>query len=138
MIRALMIVAVLCGLASCGRGPKAETETAVRQAVERYLASRPNLNMAGMQLDVSRIQFRGQTAEAEVTFRAKNDSKAVMSIQYKLKRKGNGWEVEPGETGHGGVSPSAAPSTDLPAGHPPVGSSPAPDVPSGHPQVKNQ
>ena len=129
----LVALALLAG-AACSRQPAAETETAVRQAVERYLASRPNLNVGSMNVSVGSIIFRGDTAEAEVTFRAKNDAKAVMSMRYSLRRKGGGWEVDQQattETSGGGATP---------AGHPPVepsqGAAPEADLPSGHPPVR--
>lgn len=107
-MRRILLVAMLVAAAgaACRRGSQAETGTAVRQAIERYLASRPNLNPAGMNLEVTGVQFRGATAQANVTLRAKTDAQASMSIEYTLRRKGAGWEVE---------APPAAPP-----GHPPV------------------
>lgn len=135
---------------SCSRRPKAESDAAVRQAVERYLASRPNVNMQGMEMVLSGVKFQGDKAEADVAFRAKNQSGASMTMHYKLQRKGQGWEVEPrpAGSGHGGMMPPAGigGSGDLPSGHPPVGSSPpsaippsqskAGDLPAGHPPMK--
>ncbi len=139
-MRKILLVAMLVAAAgaACRRGPQAETESAVRQAIERYLASRPNLNPAGMNLEVRGIQFRGATAQASVTLRAKTDAQASMSLQYTLRRKGEGWEVEaqPAAAAPGG-------SSDLPAGHPAVGSSAAPraetsELPPGHPPVQKK
>src|SRR3989442_13521594 len=89
----ILVGLVLLFTAACSSRSNLETEAAVRQALERYLASRPNLNMQGMDMDLSGIKFRNQSAEADVTFRAKGDAKAAMSIHYTLKRQGNGWEV---------------------------------------------
>jgi len=113
-------VAVAAALLGCGRAP-VETEAAVRQALDRYLASRPNLNMASMEMEVGGLTFREGRAEANVTFRAKGDNKAVMSVRYSLRRQGRGWEVEPQSAAHGGMTPPE-PSTpaELPPGHPPV------------------
>ncbi len=131
MRRAWLVVAMFLAVAGCSRKP-AETDAAVRQAVERYLASRSNLNMGAMDLSVGSIVFRGDKAEAEVTFRSKNDAKASMSMRYKLRRQGNQWEVEP--------QPAAETSgSGVPAGHPPVGSAPAqPELPAGHPPVQKK
>ena len=120
MNRAATILAALALLASlaCSR-PNRDSEEALKQALERYLASRPNLNMQSMDMDLSGIKFRQQNAEVDVTFRSKGDAKAVMSMHYTLRRQGNGWEVEPQSAAHGGMIP--APSTaELPPGHPTV------------------
>jgi len=111
--------AVLAAVAAASCCRPADTETAVRQAIERYLATRPNLNMQGMSLEISRVQLRADEAEAGVTFRAKGDAKAIMSMHYTLKRQGGQWEVQPSatENPHG-----AAGGAELPAGHPPVAS----------------
>ncbi|MBI3696884.1 MAG: hypothetical protein HY238_18875, partial [Acidobacteria bacterium] len=86
---------------------------------------------------------RDEKAEAEVTFRAKRDSKATMSMHYNLKRRGGKWEVEAQSGGHGAGMPPMEGASDLPGGHPSVGSStPTPpaatELPPGHPQVKKQ
>jgi len=122
-MRGVALLALAAGLLGCHRAG-IETEPAVRQALQRYLASRPNLNMSSMDLEVTGLKFRQRTAEADVTFRAKGDTKAVMSIRYTLRRQGNAWEVEPQSAAHGGMTP-------------PVGS-PAPELPAGHPPVKTQ
>ena len=122
----LALVALVLALnLSCSR--KALSDVAVRQGIERYLSSRPNLNMRGMDMQVTGVKVRGDQAEAEVTFRAKNDAKATMSMHYSLRRRGQTWEVEPQNGGHGGMAPpaeSAGPGT--------------PELPPGHPRVKTQ
>ena len=128
----LPIVLLLAAAPACSRR-QAQPEAAVRQAVERYLASRPNLNMQGMDMQMGAIKLRDERAEADVTFRAKNDAKAILSMHYRLKRRQGQWEVEPQAGGHGGVVPSTGPGTtaELPA-DPPASSA----LPAGHPPVK--
>ncbi len=121
---------LILALAACT--PKAESEAAVRQALNRYLASRPNLNMAGMEVQVGAVRFRNQKAEAEVSFRSRTDAKATMSMTYTLRRQGPGWEVEPQSAAHEGMTPPPAPTAELPPGHPPTSAPPA-DIPHGHP-----
>ena len=130
------LVLALAGGVACNRRP--QSEVAVRQAVERYLASRPNLNMQGMDLTVTSVKVRDEKAEAEVTFRAKSDSKATMSMHYSLRRRGGKWDVEPQSGGHGASMPPMQGSSELPSGHPPVGSSTPTELPPGHPPVKKQ
>ena len=116
---AILTGAWLAGPA-CGRRTATDSEAAVRQALERYLASRPNLKPGGMDMQVTGILFRGQEAEADVTFRAKDNAQATMSIKYMLKRGEAGWEVGAPAAGHGGSLTSGPPAADLPPGHPPV------------------
>lgn len=127
-------------LTSCNRRP-AESEDAVRQAIESYLATRSNLNMQGMSIEVGALRFHDDKAEADVVFRARTDSKAMMSMHYTLREKGASWEVIPQSGGHAGATPPAlgAGSTGtqgLPPGHPAIGSSPQTnDLPPGHPST---
>jgi len=120
---ALAAAAVLVA-AACSRGPRLETEQVVRQALDRYLASRPNLNIQSMDMQITGIQFRGPKAEVDVVFRAKGseDPGGAMSMRYTLNRKGDRWEVEPQSAAHGGMTPPAGPASgsELPPGHPPV------------------
>lgn len=122
---ALLVAGALVLLPACSRGGKIETEAAVRQALERYLASRPNLNMQGMDLQIAGIQFRGQQAQVDVVFKAKAGGEkpgGSMSMRYTLNRRGDRWEVEPQSSAHGGATPpagSGAPA-EMPPGHPPV------------------
>lgn len=136
----LMALVLLSG-AGCSR--QTDNEAAVRRAIEKYLASRPNLNISGMDLQVSAIKFRGDTAEADVTFRSKTDTQATFAMHYTLRRRQRVWEVEPPSGGHGGVPPAAPPghgsaAGDLPSGHPPVGSSPPAPEPPSRPPVKSK
>lgn len=138
---ALLALLALLAIPACDR--QAKSETAVRQAIERYLAARPNLNLQGMELQVSNVRFQGERAEADVMFRAKSDGKAALSMHYNLRREGGGWRVTPQSSGHGMMPPEAGESMpELPGGHLPVGSSsppsPAPELPPGHPPVKGR
>jgi len=125
-ILALMVAGALVLLAACNRGAKLETEPAVRQALERYLASRSNLNMQGMDLQIAGIQFRGQQAQVDVVFKAKGGGDTpggTMSMRYTLNRRGDRWEVGPQSSAHGGATP-------------PAGSGAPVEMPPGHPAVK--
>ena len=116
-MKTILPILIALALVACNR--RAQNETAVREAIERYLTSRPNLNMQSMNLRVRSIQVRDEKADAEVTFSARNDAAASMSMHYKLRRRGGTWEVEPQSGAHGGMTPPAG-SSELPPGHPPV------------------
>lgn len=124
----LIIPVLLLGLAACSR--RADNEAAVRRALQQYLSSRPNLNMQGMEMHITTLQVRDEKAEADVTFNAKNDAKAAMSMHYSLRRRAGQWEVEPRSAGHGTMPPEASGG--------PTGSSPPSELPPGHPPVKQQ
>ena len=123
---ALLVAGGLVLFSACTRGAKLENEPAVRQALERYLASRPNLNMQGMKLQIGGMQFRGQQARVDVVFQAKSGGESPggsMSMRYTLNRRGDRWEVEPQSSAHGGMTP-------------PAGSGAPEEMPPGHPAVK--
>ena len=134
----LLTALLLVLFAACNR--RAQNEAAVRRALDQYLASRPTVNMQSMEMEVRSIQLREDTAEAEVTFRAKSDPKATMSTHYTLKRSGGRWEVQPQVPGSGHSVMPRVPggAGDLPSGHPPAGSSQPSELPQGHPPVKSK
>jgi hypothetical protein len=116
----------MVALAACGRG--IDTTEAVRQGVLDYLATRSNLNIAGMNVDVTAVSFRQDEADATVSFTPKGGAPSKgMSMHYTLTRKSGKWVVkdraEAGANPHG--ADSAAPGA-LPPGHPPAGATPAP------------
>ncbi|MBI4166325.1 MAG: hypothetical protein HY508_11390 [Acidobacteria bacterium] len=101
-------------LAGCNRSHKAESKEAVQKTIETYLEQRKNLTLANMDLEVAEVKFEGETANAEVKFRSKQSSDFTVSVHYKLKRSGEGWQVESstptGGTGgspHGEMTPAA-------------------------------
>jgi hypothetical protein len=127
--------------AGCNRG--LENKEAVRQAVIDHLATRSNLNVGSMQVDVTSVSFRGDEVDATVSFRAKGaDSGSGMTMDYTLERKSSRWVVksrrETGATPHGsmeGAMPEGMPSGELPAGHPPVTGQSAPVETAPRPPV---
>ena len=84
----------------------------MRQGVLDYLASK-GLNMAGMNVDVTNVQFNGDRAEAAVSITAKGAPGGGMNPVYVLEQKSGKWAVtgrkETGEAPHGGgaVMPGA-------------------------------
>jgi hypothetical protein len=118
-----LLAALLIVLPACNR--RGNNEAAVRQALQQYLSSRPNLNMQGMEMRITTLQVKDEKAEADVTFTARNDAKASMSMHYSLKRRRGQWEVEPRGGAHSGMAP-------------PQESGSAGELPPGHPAVKQQ
>ncbi len=100
----------MLSLAACNRGN--QSKDAVRQGVLDYLAGK-GLNMAGMNVDVTGVQFNGERAEAAVSITAKGGAPGTgMSPVYILEQKNGKWAVtgrkETGEAPHGaGMAPGA-------------------------------
>jgi len=116
-VRTASLLLVLLSLAACNRGT--QSKDAVRQGVLDYLAGK-GLNMAGMNVDVTSVQFNGDRAEAAVSITAKGGAPGTgMTPVYILERKSGKWVVtgrkETGGPPHGG-SPAAAPGAENPHG----------------------
>ncbi len=111
-----------------------QSKEAVRQGVIDHLSGRAGLDLGSMTIEVTSVTFRGDEADATVSFQAKgtSDPASGMQMQYTLERKGNRWAVKSktgagGVHGEGGMMPQSphgageAPSGALPPGHPPAG-----------------
>jgi hypothetical protein len=119
-----LIVLGLTGLTACHRLSGIHSKAAVQEAVEEHLKQQPNVFFQNMAVEVGDVTFSGDTAVAQVRFRSKQAPNLAVGVQYKLRRAGNGWQVEsassiamPGTTPHGNTgaptpSPSANP-TDI-------------------------
>lgn len=120
-------------VAGCSRGN--QTPEAVRQGILDYLATRSDLDLASMQVEVTSVSFRQNEADATVAFRPKGSGPGSgMQMRYTLERRGSGWLVKgkgqapTGSLPHGmepsqapANSAAAGPASDLPPGHPPLG-----------------
>jgi uncharacterized protein YhdP len=93
---------------------------AVQEAIEEHLKQQPNVVFQNMTVEVGGVTFDGDTAEAQVKFRSKQAPNLAVGMLYKLRRVGNGWQVEsistatiPGATPHGSTAgPMPSPSTN--------------------------
>jgi hypothetical protein len=107
------LLLILC-IAGCNRG--IQSKDAVRQGIVDHLATR-GLNMSGMDLQVSSVQFNGNQADATVSFVPKGGNPSQgMTMQYHLEQQGNKWVVvgrRDSGAPHGG---SAAPGAGNPHG----------------------
>jgi len=103
---------------ACSRGP--QTTEAVRQGVLDHLASRPDLDLRGIEVQVNAVSFRQNEAEATVSIRPRAaEAGGAFQMRYTLERKGGRWVVKSKAEaggGHGGAM-------GLPPGHPQVGGS---------------
>jgi hypothetical protein len=133
------LAVALLALAGCKRGANLDTKEAVRQGVVDYLATRSNLNMTSMNVEVTAVSFKQNEAEATVTFAPKGSKGQPISLNYTLERKGDHWVVKPraaGQSPHGGM-----PSGDNPHGAMPPGAAATPEggaMPPSHPPVQKQ
>jgi len=132
-VKKLALVTAVLLLAACSRD--IQNTDAVKQSVVEYLRARmaqTGLNVDMMQVDVTSVSFQKDEAQATVYFRPKaGNGQGGMQMNYTLERKGGKWVVrgrtENGANPHGAGGmptqpPGDAPSTELPPGHPAVGS----------------
>ncbi|HWP86127.1 MAG TPA: hypothetical protein VNN17_13110 [Terriglobia bacterium] len=130
--------AVLFLLAGCQQ--LMNQEAAVQQAIRDHLASRSDLALDKMTMEVQQVTVNGETAQAEVVFRVTGEVQSQMAYQYELRREGGRWRVDRGrpvrsETPHpsmgevmgeSGAGPSSSDAAggasplNLPEGHPPI------------------
>lgn len=152
-VRFVAVLSLLLATTACNRGT--QNKDAVRQGLMEYLSNRPNLSMGGMTVDVTRVTFNGNQAEAVVSFTPKGGPAGNgMSMRYTLEQKNGKWVVagraDSGQNPHGSAAmpgaanphgggmpgmppaggidterPGGAPSGALPPGHPSVGAPPS-------------
>jgi hypothetical protein len=120
-MRAVVMSLVVLGLAAsaaCHRLSGVYSKAAVQEAIEEHLKQQPNVVFQNMIVEVGDVTFYGNTAEAQVKFRSKQAPNLAIGMLYKLRRAGNGWQVEststaimPGTTPHGNTAgPTPSPS----------------------------
>ena len=126
-MKRLFVLLAVCALlvtAGCKSSP-ADERAAIRTALESYLSQRGNLNMTGMDMDIQVTRMDAQTADVNVTFRAKQ-GEGSMQMAYQLEKQGNVWVVKGSKAPMGGAHPAvgegaAAPAPgQLPPAHPPM------------------
>jgi len=123
-MRALVMSLVVLGLAAsaaCHRLSGIHSKAAVQEAIEEHLKQQSNVVLQNMTVEVGDVTFNGDNAEAQVKFRSKQAPNLAVGMLYKLRRAGNGWQVEststaamPGTSPHGNT-PAPAP---LPSANP--------------------
>ena len=92
--------------AGCSRAPK--NNEAIRQAVIDHLTNNTGLDVNSMNIDVTSVQYRGDEADAVVSFQPKNMPGGGMAMNYTLEAKGNKWIVKK-KAGSGMGAPTRAP-----------------------------
>lgn len=122
---------VALALAACNRPP--QNKDAIRQAVIEHVTKNAGLDVRQMNIEVGAVSFRGNQADAAVTFAPKNSPGQGMSMSYSLEAQGRRWVVKKreGGSGHGdtGGMPPGHPAGGQPSQQAPAGSQPAPSQP---------
>jgi hypothetical protein len=115
--RAILLLICIASLVSCSRsdhalspsqesGEKANTFSAnsdrelVRQAIENHVQNDRHINLSAMDMTVDQVNVKGDRAQADVTFRARQGG-ATMAMTYLLERQANGWQVIKGQPADG-------------------------------------
>lgn len=130
-MRIIATLLVILSLAACNRGSK--NADAVRQGIIDHLNTKAALNVAGLDVAMSSVEFDGGKAKATVTIRPKGGSaEQAMSMSYELEQQNNKWVVvgrqEPGGMPHGGgATPPAGASPHGAEGGAPGGKMPSPE-----------
>jgi hypothetical protein len=112
-------------LAGCSKN--IQTKEAVREGMLKYLSTRSGLSVSGMDIDITSVSFKGNEAEAMVSFKPKGGNAAAgMQMNYTLEKKGNEWVVKgkadsASQHGAAAMPGGAPPKSDLPPDHPPMG-----------------
>jgi hypothetical protein len=137
--------AVLLGAAACSRAPK--NEEAIRQAVIEHLQKNTGLDMNAMTVEVTKVEYRGNEADATIAFKPKNMPEGGMSMNYSFTSEGGRWQVKKrADSGGMGANPhtgepaaGSGAQGQLPAGHPPTSGASSQgaqgQLPAGHPPV---
>jgi hypothetical protein len=131
-VRFVATLALLtCVLTGCNRA--SESKEAIRQSVIDYVSGK--VNVGSMDVEVTSIAFKGNEADADVSFRPKGSGPgAGLQMRYTLEQKSGKWVVkeksEAGGSPHGAAmnpggaaaSPHGSPGAggELPPGHPPL------------------
>ena len=130
-MRFLAITAILtCVLTGCNRA--SESKEAIRESVINHVSGK--VNVGSMDVDVTSISFKGNEADATVTFRPKGAGPgAGLQMQYTLEQKAGKWVVkdkaQAGGSPHGAINPGAE------AANPHGGSGATGQMPPGHPPL---
>ena len=137
------LFAALLLLGGCSKN--IQNNEAVRESVVSYLsaiAAEKGLDISAMDVEVAKVSFERDEAQATISIRPKNVPGATpMQIGYALERKGDKWVVraamQAGAMPHGETAPAATPGA-LPPGHPAMsGTPPAGALPAGHPPIQS-
>jgi len=148
----IAIIGALAIAALTGCSKNIDNMEAVKQGVLRDIPK--DINVGAMDVNVVSVSFRGQEADAVVSFAPKGGP-AMMSMNYTMERKSNEWHIKkkanaqqhaaqgvPGGGGTAGPLPEGA--TQLPPGHPSTGagqtaappiSGGSTDLPPDHPPI---
>jgi hypothetical protein len=151
-VRTAALVLLALSLAACNRGTR--SNEAVRQGIIDHLANKAGLNVKGMDINVTSVDFKGSDADATVSITPKGGNPAQgMSMKYHLQQQGNQWVVTgrqdaPGSPHGAGAMPgmenphggAGAPPTEAPKGGmaPPAGGGGKMPSPEDLPPVKKK
>jgi hypothetical protein len=115
----LLVVVLLVG---SGCKSKADTNTAIRDAVVKHIAAMNGLNVNNMTVTVTQANVHGDAADANVEIRARNSDPSVPPMQfvYQMQRQGDEWVVVKGQATSGMEHPTPGEMSqgNLPPGHP--------------------
>jgi hypothetical protein len=90
---------------------------AIPPAIESHVRNLPQGAFSNMDLEVERVEFHGEAAEAYVRFHSPNVNELVIRQRYVLRKSGEQWRVESRQPANGS---GHAPPRDFPTVRPPM------------------
>ena len=127
----LAAIALLsCVFTGCNRAT--ESKEAIRESVINYVSSK--VNVGSMDVDVTSISFKGNEADATVSFRPKGAGPSSgLQMQYTLEQKSGKWVVK--DKAQAGGSPHGTMPSGSGQANPHGGSGAGGELPPGHPPL---
>jgi hypothetical protein len=98
--------------------PSISAALAVSSVIEDHVRKFPHGAFSNMNLEVERVNFSGETAEAYVKFKSPHVKELAISQRYTLRKSGAQWEVESRQPANGS---SKVPHYAIPGLKPPNG-----------------
>jgi hypothetical protein len=136
-VKFLAVIALLtCVFTGCNRA--SESKEAIRESIINSVSSK--VNVGSMDVDVTSISFKGNEADATVSFRPKGAGPSSgLQMQYTLEQKSGKWVVK--DKAQAGGSPHGAPQGSGPSGaeqpNPHGGAGAGGELPPGHPPLES-
>jgi hypothetical protein len=153
MMRALFVPILFAAIVFPGGCSKQESDAdLIREGINQHLTSLKTINLAAMNMNITKTSIEGNQANVQVEFLPKTGAPAGASMQvaYSMEKQGAKWVVQnsqpmggmiqhpaPGENPHATTTPPSSPNS-LPNFSDLVGSPSGNSIPTGHPPVSSQ
>ncbi len=114
---------------TAAKAPLSAKDSAILDAVTRYVKTSRGLNTKQMTLTLSHCSINGKQATCQVSYGLKNRLIPPMVYSYTLVKKGNAWNVSGSHPVGSAHATAAKPGLEMPPGHN------SNSLPAGHPAI---